>query len=122
PDVEIDDDCLDRRHVGVGSLALDHPERVRGNTCLIGQGDPDRLAAHVEAEHAHLPEVFKKIKALQGGLQGLGADRSSYLLPQVVGETSGMRGEGTTSHPPSRNVDYYVARGIRFSEPDIAAT
>ena len=33
-----------------------------------------------------------KIKALQGGLQGLGADRRSYLLPQVVGETSGMRG------------------------------
>jgi hypothetical protein len=25
-------------------------------------------------------------------LQGLGADRNSYLLPQVVGETSGMRG------------------------------
>jgi hypothetical protein len=44
-----------------------------------------------------------KIKALQGGLQGLGADRKSYLLPQVVGETSGMRGEGTTSQPPSRN-------------------
>jgi hypothetical protein len=26
-----------------------------------------------------------------------------------------MRGEGTTSHPPSRNFHYFVARGIRFS-------
>jgi len=45
-------------------------------------------------------------------MQGLGADRSSYLLPQVVGETSGMRGEGTTGHPPSRNFRHRVARGI----------
>src|SRR3569623_843008 len=33
-----------------------------------------------------------KIKALQGGLQGLGAESRGYLLPQMVGETSGMRG------------------------------
>ena len=46
---------------------------------------------------------WEKNKALQGGLQGLGADHERYLLPQVVGETSGMRGEGTTGHPPSRN-------------------
>src|ERR1700733_13730041 len=58
--------------------------------------------------------VSGKIKALQGGLQGLGADRDSYLLPQIVGETSGMRGEGTTGHLPSRNVRYRVARGKRL--------
>ena len=55
-----------------------------------------------------------KIKALQGGLQGLGADRSSYLLPQVVGETSGMRGREPPVIHRVETLDYFVARGIRF--------
>src|SRR5262245_58531373 len=86
-DVVLFDECLDNRHVRVGSFTFDHVERVRSNIRLVGDRHTDGLAADVETERSH-----GKKKTLQGGLQGLGADRKSYLLPQVVGETSGMRG------------------------------
>src|SRR5262245_45414740 len=56
-----------------------------------------------------------KIKALQGGLQGLGADRGSYLLPQVVGETGGMRGREPPVIHRVETLDYSVARWIQLS-------
>ena len=63
-----------------------------------------------------------KKKALQGGLQGLGADRGSYLLPQVVGETSGMRGR---EPPVIHRVETFSRSsrvGIYFSETEPGTT
>ena len=53
-DVVLDNECLDRRHVAVGSRPCDHGERMRGDPRLVGHRDADRLAADVEAERAFM--------------------------------------------------------------------
>ena len=57
----------------------------------------------------------EKIKARRGGAKaGRGADSQGYLLPQVVGETSGMRGREPPVIHRVETLDTYVARGKLF--------
>src|SRR5262245_50762716 len=50
-----------------------------------------------------------------GGQAGPGRRSQSYLLPQVAGETSGMRGGGNRRSTTESKLSHCVARGILFS-------
>ena len=52
----------------------------------------------------------EKIKALLGGPRRAGRRSQSYSLPQIVGETGGMRGGTPAGHLSSRNFGHCVAR------------
>src|SRR5205814_1016192 len=59
--------------------------------------------------------TFRKKKGPARGIAGPGRRSEELLVASGGGGDQRDEGEGTASHPPSRNFQYSVARGIRFS-------
>ena len=70
-DAVLDNECLDRRHVGVVPARVDDLERVRSDTRLVGDGDTDGLLP-TSSPSARIAAVSGKKKGPARGIAGPG--------------------------------------------------